>query len=64
MTSSTARWVGLAAIAGFLVLQAGAWDNPDLDVFGVSVPVWLMTLAIYLLGVVAGWAAERSRAPR
>jgi hypothetical protein len=54
--------LGLVFLAGFFVLLFGSWDSPDIEVWSVSVPVWLFAIALYLLGIGAGWAAERSRA--
>ena len=61
MTSSTARIVGLLALVGFLVLQGAAWGEEDVDVFGLSLPMWVFATVLYLLGVIAGWAAGRSK---
>ena len=61
MTPFAARIIGLVATGAFVVLQAEAWDSSDVDVFGLTVPVWLLTFVFYALGVIGGWAAERSR---
>ena len=58
---SRTKVAGLAFLLVFVVLQSAIWDSPDIDVFGVSVPAWLVGLVCYLLGAGAGWAAERSR---
>ena len=61
MTQSRAKIAGLVFLAAFIVLQAGIWDSPDVDLYGREVPVWLLALVFYVLGVGAGWAAERSK---
>jgi len=64
MVWSRIKIAGLAFFAAFVVLQSGMWDSPDVELYGAAVPAWLMGLVFYVLGVGAGWAAERSRSGR
>jgi hypothetical protein len=61
MTQSQARIAGFGFLAAFVVLQAGVWDSPDADLFGLTVPLWLLGLVFYVLGAGAAWAAEHSK---
>ena len=61
MTQSHAKIAGLLFLAAFIVLQAGIWDSPDVDLYGLEVPMWLLAFVFYVLGAGAGWAAERSK---
>ena len=58
------RVAGLVFFLIFAVLQVAAWDNPDADVWGASVPMWLLILVVYLLGIGAGWAAAMEQRDR
>jgi len=61
MSASRARAAGLVAFVLFVILESQMWDSPDVEAFGLDVPAWLMGLVFYVLGVLAGAAAERSR---
>lgn len=58
------RMVGFLCLAVFVFLQMGIWDSPDMDIYGASVPAWLMAIVFYLLGAGAGWAAVRQQNAR
>ena len=61
MNASRARAAGLLVFVLFVILESQMWDSPDVEVFGLDVPAWLMGLVFYVLGLLAGAAAERSK---
>lgn len=54
------RLVGVAAgLAGALVVLGLLNEETDLAVFGVTVSAWILGIALYVLGVLAGVGAAR-----
>ena len=62
-STSTARASSLPKVVSMLALFAsigvvlGVWDAEPVDVWGVSLPVWVLSLGMYLLGALAMWGA-------
>lgn len=54
------RLVGVAAaIAGGLVVLGLLNEETDVTVFGLTLSAWLIGIALYVLGVLAGVGAAR-----
>lgn len=54
------RLVGVAAgLAGALVVLGLLNEETDLAVFGVTVSAWILGIALYVRGVLAGVGAAR-----
>jgi hypothetical protein len=53
-----AVWAGLIA---FMVIVTGSRDASSVEVWGVSVPMWLLVIVLYLLGAVTQWGSMKSR---
>lgn len=61
MSRSSAKFIRLAIVIVVVVLLSGLADSPDVEVFGVALPAWLVAMACYFLGVGAGLASTRPR---
>jgi hypothetical protein len=53
------KLLGYAALIAFMALIIGARDAGSIEVYSVSVPVWLFGLAMYLIGVLAMWSFQK-----
>jgi hypothetical protein len=57
MSPGTARIIGyVTSTVGFLLLLALTTNSgAKTTVIGVTVPVWTVGIALYVLGILAGW---------
>ena len=55
--SGLPKIVSMLALFAFIGVFLGVRDAGSVDVWGVSLPVWALSLGMYLLGAVAMWGA-------
>jgi hypothetical protein len=60
-TSGLGRWVGIGSAVVFVLLFGAAFNAGSVDIYSLSVPVWAVMLASYLLGAVAVWGLNSSK---
>lgn len=60
-TSGVGRWVGIGAAVVFVLIFGAAWSAGSVEISSLSVPVWAVMLASYLLGAVAVWGLNSSK---
>jgi hypothetical protein len=61
-TQSAQPWrkpLGYVAVAAFLLLFFGVQDAGSVEIYGVSVPIWLFGLVNYLIGVLAMFSFQK-----
>lgn len=60
-TSGVGRWVGIASAVVFVLVFGSAFSAGSVEIYSISVPVWAVMLASYLLGAVAVWGLNSSK---
>ena len=51
----------LIVLVAFLLLWPLTQSGDSVEIFGVTVPIWLVALVFYALGLGASWAFQRSK---